>query len=230
MKEFTKPNVRIISDRIQSALDELSKELGIEIKMGGGSFTPDSFTLKVKGAIKNADGSVYVSDDRHSVANHAAYVNGIVYEGPNVIGTIWKSIKGDFYKIVGYDSKKRSYPVLIEDADGKKLKTSFKSSGTFFKQLTQPSLEHFTVWFTEDPDSDAISEAKVEICDSVQEFMNMAFPISEGDELFHLIDKLNDLGIAKKNAKQVYLNLFGNSTTAIKDTIIYIKSQIKKSR
>ena len=230
MKKFTKTDIEAISGSIQKELDELGKRYGIEIKMAGGSYTPDSFTLKVKGAIKNEDGSVYVSDDRHSVANHAAYVNGIVYEGPNVIGTIWKSIKGDFYKIVGYDSSKRKYPVLIEDADGKKLKTNFKSSGTFFKQLTQPSLEHFTVWFTEDPDSDAISEANVEICDSVQEFMNMAFPISEGDELFHLIDKLNDLGIAKKNAKQVYSTLFGNSTTAIKDTILYIKSLIKKSR
>lgn len=230
MKEFTKPNVRIVSDRIQGLLNELGKELGIEIKMGGGSFTPDSFTLKVKGSIKNEDGSTFVSDDRHSVANHAAYVNGIVYEGPNVIGTIWKSIKGDFYKIVGYDSKKRSYPVLLEDADGKRLKTSFRSSGTFYKQLVQPTLEQFTTWFTIDPDSDAVSESDVEVCDNVQEFMEMAFPHEEGDTLFTLVNKLNDLGIAKRNSKQVYTTLFGNSTTAIKDTILYIKSLIKKSR
>lgn len=219
-KEFNRSTVREISQRIQEVLSEFSKCGDYEYTINGGNFSADKAKLNLEVRIKNSDGTIVVSDYSHSIADSAASSSGLKFEG-HLIGSTW-NVMGDTYTVTGYNTKRRSYPVSLKREDGRlsKAPVMFLAQGT---QVTKPTLEDFTKWFTLDPDSDAILESDVEICDRVQSYLENNYPIEDGDKFFNLVDKFNELDIAKKWAKRAYELLFKEASATMEHAYLGLK-------
>lgn len=113
--------------------------------------------------------------------------------------------------------------------DGRKSKcpAGFIRQGT---QLVKPTESEFITWFTIDPDSDAVKESDVTVCDKVNDYLSVTLPEEEGDTFFSLVDAMNmkfRITKLKVYAKEVYKALYGNSSTGLKDATLYIKSLMK---
>ena len=212
--------VREISQRVQEVLSDFFTSDIYEFTINGGNFSPDKVKLNLEIRMKNSDGSIVVSDSSHVIADSAASKVGLKFVG-HLIGSIW-NVKGYTYTVIGYDTKRRSYPVSLKRADGRlsKAPVMFLSQGT---QITRPTLEDFTKWFTMDPDSDAILESDAEICDRVQSYLENNYPIEDGDKFFNLVDKFNEKGIAKKWAKRAYELLFKEAPATMEHAYLGLK-------
>ena len=212
--------VKELSQRIQEILSEQCAEWDYEITLNGGSFSADKAKLNLEIRMKDSDGSVVISDASHVIADSAASHQGLKVEG-HLLGSIW-NVKGHVYNVVGYDTKRPKYPVSLRGSDGRFSKTNlrFLSQGI---QITLPTLEEFTKWFTMDPDSDAILESDAEICDRVQSYLENNYPIEDGDKFFALVDKFNEVGIAKKWAKRAYELLFEEAPATMEHAYLGLK-------
>lgn len=219
-KKFNRSTVKEISQKVQEVLSEYLKTDDFEFTINGGSFTDDKVKLTLEVQLKDSDGFIVVSDTSHSIADSAANRAGLKFEG-HLIGSTW-NVKGNIYVVTGYNTKRRSYPVSLKRTDGRlsKAPVMFLSQGT---QITRPTLEDFTKWFTMDPDSDAILESDAEICDRVQLYMESTYPSEVGDQFLKLVDKFNEVGIAKKWANKTYDLLFLGSGN-IEQAYIELKS------
>ena len=204
-KKFNRSTVKEISQKVQEVLSEYLKTDDFEFTINGGSFTDDKVKLTLEVQLKDSDGSTVVSDASHSTADSAASCAGLKFEG-HLIGSMW-NVKGSVYTVTGYYAKRWSYPIALKRTDGYLAKAPF----SFLKQGEQivcPTALEFFKWFTMDPDSDAILESDAEICDRVQLYMESTYPSEVGDQFLKLVDKLNDVGIAKKWSKKAYDLLF----------------------
>lgn len=219
-KEFNRRKVREISQKIQEVLSEQCNGWDYELTINGGNFSADKVRLNLEVRMKNSDGSIVVSDVSHSIADSAASGAGLKLAG-HLIGSTW-NVKGIIYTVTGYNSKRRSYPVSLKREDGRlsKAPVMFLAQGT---QITRPTLEDFTKWFTMDPDSDAILESDAEICDRVQSYLENNYPIEDGDKFFNLVDKFNEKGIAKKWAKRAYELLFKEAPATMEHAYLGLK-------
>ena len=232
-KEFNRSTVREISQKIQEVLSEQCKGWDYELTINGGNFSADKVKLNLEIRMKNSDGSIVVSDVSHSIADSAASKAGLKLVG-HLIGSTW-NVKGNIYMVTGYNTKRRSYPVSLRRSDGRmsKAPVMFLSQG---EQITVPTLEDFTKWFTLDPDSDAILESDAEICDRVQLYMENNYPVEGGDKFFALVDKFNEEGIAKRWAKRAYELLFKEAPGTIEHAYLGLKviykevSRVEKPR
>lgn len=224
-KEFNRSNVREISQKVQRVLSDFFKSADYEFLIDGGGFSADKAKLNLVVRMKNSDGTIWVSDASHAIADSAASSAGLKLVG-HLIGSSW-NVKGNIYTVTGYNTKRRSYPVSLKGADGRLLKSTVMllTQGT---QITQPTLEDFTKWFTLDPDSDAILEADAEICDRVQDYLENNYPIEDGDKFFNLVDKFDELGIAKKWAKRAYELLFKEAPATMECAYLGLKAIYKE--
>lgn len=225
-KEFNRSTVREISQRIQEVLSEYCKGWDYELTINGGNFSADKVKLNLEVRMKNSDGTIVVSDVSHTIADSAASRAGLKLAG-HFIGSTW-NVKGQTYIVTGYNTKRRSYPVALKRADGRLSKATvmFLAQGT---QVTKPTLEDFTKWFTMDPDSDAILESDAEICDRVQSYLENNYPIEDGDKFFTLVDKFNEKGIAKKWAKSAYELLFREAPATMEHAYLGMKVVYKEA-
>lgn len=219
-KEFNRSNVREISQKVQEVLSDFFKSGDYEFLIDGGNFSADKVKLNLVVRMKNSDGTIMVSDASHTIADSAASRAGLKLVG-HLIGSTW-NVKGKIYTVTGYNTKRRSYPVSLKRADGllSKAPVMFLAQGT---QITQPTLEDFTKWFTLDPDSDAILESDAEICDRVQDYLESNYPVEDGDKFFNLVDKFNEAGIANKWAKRAYELLFKEAPATMEHAYLGLK-------
>lgn len=224
-KEFNRSTVREISQKIQEVLSDYFKCSDYELTIDGGNFSADKVKLNLEVRMKNSDGTIVVSDYSHSISDSAASRAGLKLEG-HLIGSTW-NVKGNIYTVTGYNTKRRSYPVSLKREDGRlsKAPVTFLAQGT---QVTKPTLEDFTKWFTLDPDSDAILESDVEICDRVQGYLENNYPIEDGDKFFSLVDKFNEKGIANKWAKRAYELLFKEAPGTMEHAYLGLKVLYKE--
>lgn len=220
-KKFNRSNVREISQKVQEVLSDFFKSGDYEFLINGGNFTADKVKLNLEVRMKNSDGTIVVSDASHSIADSAARSVGLKFVG-HIIGSSW-NFKGNVYTVIGYNAKRRTYPVSLKRKDGRLSKSSFTflAWGT---QIIQPTLEDFIKWFTMDPDSDAILESDAEICDRVQNYLENNYPAKDGDEFFNLVDNLNERGIAKKWAKRAYELLFKEAPATMGHAYLRLKA------
>lgn len=217
-KEFNRSIVREISKRIQEVLPEHCK--GFDFKIGRGSFTSSKIKLTLEIRMKDSDGSVMVSENENMIADSEASRSKLKVSG-HLIGSMW-NIKDNVYTVVEYNTKRHKYPVLLKRMDGRLSKASlmFLSLGT---QLTLPTLEEFTKWFTLDPDSDTILESDAEICDRVQSYLENNYPLEDGDKFFELVDSFNEKGLAKRWAKRAYELLFKEAPATMECAYLGLK-------
>lgn len=230
VKEFNRSNARELSNRIQEALDTLSEELGLTLKMDGGRFSSDKLTLKVEVTIQNEDGSRMISDQTNGHADREAKLSGITFKAPHFIGSIWElSGRADLCKVVDYKSKNRSYPFIVESYEsGKRFKAGSYSFRTG-KELAPPTDVEFMKWFTLDVEDDTISPEDEEICDRVNEYMSVAY---HSEEFFDACGEIYDKGLASTIWGGIYSMLFqhGASLTEVTKHLKVILSAPKRKR
>lgn len=230
VKEFNRSNAREISNRIQEALDNLSDELGLTLKMDGGRFSADKLTLKVEVTIQNEDGGRMISDQTNGRADREAKSEGISFKTPHFIGSIWNlSGRAGLCKVVDYKSKNRSYPFIVEAYEsGKRFKTG-GSSFRMGKELVPPTDIEFMKWFTLDVEDDTISPEDEEICDRINEYMSVAYP---SEEFFNACGEIYDRGLASTIWGGIYSMLFqhGASLTEVTKHLKVILSAPKRKR
>lgn len=112
---FDKAAVRTLRDQIQAALDELSEQLDVQIKLGSATFTSENITFKMEVASLNDDGeaiSRMVTDFQRM-----ASLYGLKPEDLNREFTM----RGNTYKVVGAVPRRSKYPLVCE-CNGKRFK------------------------------------------------------------------------------------------------------------
>lgn len=226
-KEFNRSNVKEISQKVQEVLFEFFKSGDYDFTINGGNFSADKLKLNLEIRMKNSDGTIMVSEASHSLADAAASRAGLKLMG-HLIGSTW-NVKGSIYIVVGYNTKRPSYPLSLKREDGSlsKAQVRFLAQGV---QITIPTLDEFTKWFTMDPDSDAILESDAEICDRVQSYLENNYPIEDGDKFFNLVDNFNEKGIAtKRYAKRAYELLFKEAPATMEHAYLGMKVIYKEA-
>lgn len=219
-KEFNRAMAKELANRIQEVLFKFVGDDGYAVSVSGATFTSDKLKLNVEVRMKGSDGSIVFSENTHAIADAAAHKVGVKYEG-HILGSSWM-VDGKLYNVIGYSSRRHAYPLSLKREDGSAVRASmgYLMRGT---QVTKPTLEDFTKWFTMDPESDAILESDAEICDRVQSYLESNYPIEDGDKFFNLVDKFNELGIAKKWAKRAYELLFEEAPATMKYAYLGMK-------
>jgi len=115
---FNRPTVKKTRDKIQAALDTLSKELGCQIKVGGASFARDgsNCTFKLECATVSADGTVETKEVTAFREMASSY--GL---SPDDLGKAFFNA-GEKFTISGLKPKANKYPILAVRSDGAEFK------------------------------------------------------------------------------------------------------------
>jgi hypothetical protein len=101
--QFTKHNVNEVRVLVQTALDQLAKETGLTLKAcGGGTFGNATFRFPIEVDL-NIGG---MSDTDRSFNEHAKS-----YRLTEKVGDVITR-NGTDYKIVGWNGRSRSYPIM----------------------------------------------------------------------------------------------------------------------
>lgn len=115
---FDRATVKNTRDKLQAALDTLSKDLGCQIKVGNATFarTGSNCTFKVEFAALGEDGT---AETKEVLAfRELAVMYGL---SPDDIGKIFVNA-GQEFTICGLAPKARRFPILAKRADGKSYK------------------------------------------------------------------------------------------------------------
>lgn len=222
-KVFRSSSVKELYKEVQKVLEENLSDYSFVVT--NGSYSPDRMKISLEIRMKDEDGNVVVSDERNAQVDSLASSLGVHVSG-HALGSVWK-VRNQIYTVENINSKSYKYPFLLKRMDGKmsKASASFMKAGI---QLIKPSESDFVKWFTMDPDSDAILESDAEICDNVQRYLETTYSKDESlDKFLDLVDTLNEMGIAKKCAKQSY-KVF--SKEGIEAAYIFLKSIYKKNK
>ena len=105
---FTKPTLNTIRTECDAALVKIAAKYGINAMLLGGSYSDNSFSMKVQFQTKSEIGKQLTSTGFETIP-------------PN--GTLCK-LNGKTFKVVGYVRSRPAYPMLIEDEKGRRLKCS----------------------------------------------------------------------------------------------------------
>ena len=110
---FNTASCKDIGEMVSQTLDNLGKELGIKFNYKGGSFSPTSFTFKIKADILNAAG---VNEADKQFFGMYAEMFGLL---PEDYGKTVR-LKRSLFKIIGIAPNSWKYPILVENvASGK---------------------------------------------------------------------------------------------------------------
>jgi hypothetical protein len=63
INQIDRPTARLLAEEIAAALKPIAEKHGVSITNGGGSFTPSTFSMKLKVATKTEVGGVEVVND-----------------------------------------------------------------------------------------------------------------------------------------------------------------------
>lgn len=108
---MNRDKVTSISEKIKLALSEISASEGVDISLGGISFSSTSFSVKITGVEKDNP-----ENDRVNLILSRRY--GFAQ---NIIGMEFTSPSGTFI-IDGFKTANRKYPILATRTDGKMYK------------------------------------------------------------------------------------------------------------
>lgn len=202
--EFNRTKVKELSDKIVELLTEsLGEEYTFQINAGRFNGAWTRLNLEVRP--KNERGEIVISEAIHRMADKAAVSAGIELTG-HFIGTKCQ-IAGKVYTVSDYMPRRRKNNIQLTRQDGRIAHTNFEYLSSMAKILQLPSASEFKVWFTVDPDSDAVRESDVEICDRVWEVMEALYPADEYSEFYDLCEKSFNMGNAKSSSSSVYKTL-----------------------
>jgi hypothetical protein len=120
---FDKPTVRQLRDAMNEELQTLGKKYGVTFRLGSATFYEKSVNFKLEAVVEGED-NTRVTKAKNALEIYAkAYLPGVdlekTYNHPN------PEIKT--FTIVGWNTKAREYPVIIQAADGKRYKNSIEA-------------------------------------------------------------------------------------------------------
>jgi hypothetical protein len=109
MERFDRQTLRILSRDVEDALEELGVKHEVTFRMAGGSFAQDANTAKLKLEItmNNSDLPSQMEQEYHQ---HMSY-----YNLPPFGASL--HLHGKNYKAVGFKSRNRKYPLIMENTD-----------------------------------------------------------------------------------------------------------------
>jgi hypothetical protein len=124
IEKMDKAALKLIADMSQTALDAVAEELGITVKIGGGSYDPavGTFKPKVTFSLGNAEQLAF---------ERTATLIGLE---PEDYGKTFEH-NGHTYKLVAINLRAPRFPVLAEREDGKQFKFPEASIRTFLGRL-----------------------------------------------------------------------------------------------
>ena len=127
MKEFTKQNVRELSETMMAGLLFLERKYGIKLAYKGGRYTSSNVTFKIEMSTVGANGQA-MDRDRQQFILMADYYG---MKGTWIDQTF--SWCGNTYKVVGLKTRCHKNPVMVERADGKRYKMNVQMIIDAFK-------------------------------------------------------------------------------------------------
>ena len=225
MVEFSRETALRAVDIIREALNKVGEDNGYKVILSRGTYKDDEITIRVKVKLLDEGGEVIVGGSTNKLADKYAERNLISYSTPHFIGSIWR-ISGSIAKVVGFNSRNRKYPVLVE-VDGVIKKASDIS---FREELSMPLFKDFKVWYTIDPEDDRLTATEEITYDRVEEYMDAMFGKSPlFDEFMDECERhlLKNFAIATGVAENIYKKLFLESTTNPLEEVISFQKQIK---
>lgn len=207
------PIAKEISKKVQEVLRTHYGDDTLEFLVNGGSLGSDKLTLKLDIRMKDAAGAFVIDEVKHINADSVVRRAGLEFTG-HILGSKWL-VKDTIYEVVDYIRKRPKYPIQIKNASGSLSKCSigFLKSGS---QICKPTCTEFTTWCVVDPDSDAVKESDVEVCDRVADYMGCTYPIDKVELLCDYINNLLDMKKAEQYASYIYCELDGGIDRAIK--------------
>jgi len=126
IKSFDKANLKLVRSALNSALERVEEELGIELSIGNITYDRNGtgFRTKLEGAVISEDGLAMTQDARNFLTY--APLDGIPKEALNQSFVH----DGKPYRLVGYRPRSKKYPYLCENGgDTFKFPTSLVKIG-----------------------------------------------------------------------------------------------------
>jgi hypothetical protein len=93
-----------------TALKSIETEFGVSIKRGNGSFSPNSFSLKIEAAVIGQDGKV-----QNKEAEAFKLFAPSCELKPSDLGRTFKDFSGKEYEITGFATRSYQYPILAKE-------------------------------------------------------------------------------------------------------------------
>jgi hypothetical protein len=122
IKRMDRPTVRRLSEEIEEALQGFAEHYGVQVKIGGATYTDTQVTFKVTVATFNDDG-VAVTKEMKAWKLHAP-MHGLDEDG---VGRVYR-IKGTDYQVDGWNTLAKRFPVRATRVqDGKSFKLTIEA-------------------------------------------------------------------------------------------------------
>ena len=115
--------VEIFHARLDSMLKELLAEFNSEISKSHITYSDTKLKISIETVERNADGSVKDNDPINEMIRNALrpYWSNV----PDiVIGLKWRDEKGNTYRILDWNKRARSYPIVCKNQNGENLRWS----------------------------------------------------------------------------------------------------------
>lgn len=116
IKRFDRPTLRILGDEIEAALVPVAKKHGISIRRGRGTFTEESYTVRIECSLLNEKGEA-VTKEAQDFQRYA----GLFGLEPGHFGRVFQ-YQGERFTICGLKVRSRKFPILARRSDGKVFK------------------------------------------------------------------------------------------------------------
>lgn len=112
-----KTTVEIFHAKLDSMLKELLAEFNSEISKSHITYSDTKLKISIETVERNADGSVKDNDPINSEIRSA--LRGYWADVPDtVIGLKWRDEKGRTWRILDWNSRARTYPIVCKDEMG----------------------------------------------------------------------------------------------------------------
>lgn len=222
MEKFDRKITNEIIEKVQEVLRSHYGDDTLEFTINGGIITPDKVKLDLEVVrIKDSTGASVISEVKHTNVDRIVKRAGLKFNG-HILGSKWL-VKDEIYEVLDYVTKSPKYSIQLKRLDGRlrKCNVGFLKTGT---QICKPTCPEFTTWCIVDPESDAVKESDVEVCDRVADYMDATYPSDKVETLCNYINNLLDMGKAEQYASYIYCELEGGIDRAIK----YAKDVYKK--
>lgn len=213
MEKFNKAIAKEISEKVQEVLRSHYGDDTLEFLVNGGSLSSDKLALHLDIRMKDSAGALVIDEVKHTNVDSVVKRAGLEFTG-HILGSKWL-VKDNIYEVVDYISKRPKYPIQLKNVSGSLSKCSigFLKLGS---QICKPTCTEFTTWCVVDPESDAVKESDVEVCDRVAYYMDATYPSDKVEILCNYINNLLDMDKAERYSSYIYCELDGGIDRAIK--------------
>jgi hypothetical protein len=127
VQQFDRAVARDLNAALNAHLQEFAKKYGLNVAVRGASFSPTSSLVKVEFMTQGSEGRKQERKASALEVYAKLYLPGIdlekSYSHPR-LGT---------FKIIGWNTKAREYPVQVEAADGKRYKMAVEHVKPYIK-------------------------------------------------------------------------------------------------